>query len=84
MLPLEQALVVDADRDLADVVDDLIQDRMHRALVRRDGELAGLLSVTDAARLLEALLGARGAQFETAPARPAASEHPAPLAVTRG
>lgn len=31
MLPLEQALVIDADRDLADVVDDLMQDRTHRA-----------------------------------------------------
>lgn len=67
MLPLEQVLVVDADRDLADVVDDLVQDPMHRALVRREGELAGLLSVTDAA-----------------PARRAASEDPAPLAVGRG
>ena len=49
MLPLEQALVVDADQELADVVDELMQDRTRRALVRRQGELAGLLSVADAA-----------------------------------
>ena len=84
MLPLEQVLVVDADRDLADVVDDLIHDRMHRALVRREGELAGLLSITDAARLLEALLGARAAQLDAAPALPVTSEEPPPLAVGRG
>jgi len=67
MLPLERALVVDADRELADVVGELTHDGVHRALVRRDGELAGLLSVTDAARVLEARLGAHAALRDPAP-----------------
>jgi len=55
MRPLDRALVVDVDRALADVVAELVQDPLHRALVRRPGGAMGLLSVTDAARVVDLL-----------------------------
>jgi Zn-dependent protease len=61
MLPRERALVVDADRDLADVTADLTQDDLRRALVLVGGRPAGLLSMTDVTRVLEVLAAARGA-----------------------
>jgi len=53
MLPLEKALVVDPDRQLADAVAELVQTDPGRALVVGDGRLLGLLSTTDVERLLE-------------------------------
>lgn len=58
MRPLERTQVVDAERDIATVMPGLLADELHRALVRDDGRLVGLLSVTDAARVLEALQAA--------------------------
>ncbi|MGZ6671246.1 MAG: site-2 protease family protein [Solirubrobacteraceae bacterium] len=55
MRPLGRARVVDAQSDLATVIPQLLEDDLHRALVRDDGRLIGLLSVTDTARVLEAL-----------------------------
>jgi Zn-dependent protease/CBS domain-containing protein len=55
MRPLGRTRVVDAQSDLATVMPQLLEDDLHRALVRDDGRLIGLLSVTDAARVLEAL-----------------------------
>jgi len=54
MLPIDRALVVDADRPLADTFGELARDELHRALVRDASRVSGLLSVTDAARVLEA------------------------------
>jgi Zn-dependent protease/CBS domain-containing protein len=54
MVPADRVLVLDADRPLADAFRDLATDRLHRALVRDGDAFAGLLSVTDAARVLEA------------------------------
>jgi hypothetical protein len=59
MLPRDRALVVDADRDLGEVVGDLGRNELRRALVRVDGRPTGLLSVTDVARVLEVLTAAR-------------------------
>jgi len=61
MRPLDRALVVDVDRALADVVAELAQDPLHRALVRRPGGAMGLLSVTDAARVVDLLTSAEAA-----------------------
>ena len=56
MRPLDRVLVVDADGALAAVVGELAQAPLHRALVRRPGGgPMGLLSVTDAARVLDVL-----------------------------
>lgn len=54
MLPLERALVVTADDELRDAYSKLLADPLHRALVLDDGRLAGLLSLTDVTRVLEA------------------------------
>ncbi len=54
MLPTEGALVVDPDAALADVLPELMQTAPRRALVCEHGRLVGLLSITDAARILEA------------------------------
>jgi CBS domain-containing protein len=74
MMPLEQVLVIDADRPLADALPELARDDLHRALVRRSGRLNGLLSVTDAARVLEAADDARARRPHRAPRDPIA--HP--------
>jgi Zn-dependent protease/CBS domain-containing protein len=54
MVPADRVLVLDADQPLADAFRALAGDELHRALVRDSGAYAGLLSVTDAARVLEA------------------------------
>lgn len=53
MLPLDKALVVDPDKGLGDAVAELLQTDPGRALVVRDDRLLGLLSITDAERLVE-------------------------------
>ena len=58
MVPLERALVVDADAELAEAYARLLSHELHRGLVLDDGRFAGLLSLTDAARVLEAASGA--------------------------
>jgi Zn-dependent protease len=54
MLPLDKALLFDPDKALGDAVAELVQTDPGRALVVRDGRLLGLLSITDAERLVEA------------------------------
>jgi Zn-dependent protease/CBS domain-containing protein len=54
MLPLDKALLFDPDKQLGDAVAELVQTDPGRALVVRDGRLLGLLSITDAERLVEA------------------------------
>jgi Zn-dependent protease/CBS domain-containing protein len=53
-LPLAKALVFDPGKGLGDAVAELVQTDPGRALVVRDGRLEGLLSITDAERLVEA------------------------------
>ena len=53
MVPLEDALVVDGDAELAVVLPELMASPLRRALVRSDDRVGGLLSVTDAMRILE-------------------------------
>jgi Zn-dependent protease len=66
MLPLEKALVFDPDKELGDAVAELVQTHPGRALVVRDGRLQGLLSITDAERLVEAKVPRRsGARART-------------------
>lgn len=43
MRPLGRTRVVDAQRDLASVISQLLEDDLHRALVRDDGRVVGLL-----------------------------------------
>lgn len=57
MLPASDALVVREDEDLAEVLQQLAATKPGRALVCDDGRLAGLLSMTDAARVLQAFGG---------------------------
>lgn len=54
MVPLERALVLAANGELGDAYLELLADPLHRALVLDDGRLAGLLSLTDVTRVLEA------------------------------
>lgn len=54
MVPLSDALVVDADAELSDALTELMATPLRRALVRSDGRITGLLSVTDAMRILQA------------------------------
>ena len=51
--PLEGLHVLAPDDDLGEAAIELSQDDLGRALVLRDGALAGLLSMTDIARLIE-------------------------------
>jgi Zn-dependent protease/predicted transcriptional regulator len=53
MLRLDQVPVVAADDRLTDVLDELGENDVKRALVLDDGRLVGLLSITDVARALE-------------------------------
>jgi CBS domain-containing protein len=53
MLRLDQVPVVAADDRLTDVLDELGDNDVKRALVLDDGRLVGLLSITDVARALE-------------------------------
>ncbi len=52
MLPLEQSSTLDADGELSDAAMEL-STGLGRALVTRDGETVGMISVTDVSRLLE-------------------------------
>jgi Zn-dependent protease/CBS domain-containing protein len=72
MLPLDKALVFGRDKPLGDAVAELLQTDPGRALVLSDGRLEGLLSITDAERLLEERLPRRRQ------ARTSASKRPAP------
>ena len=76
MMGLDRVLVVDADRPLADAFGDLASDDLHRALVRDADRLIGLLSVTDAVRVLEASRHAQAGR--TRYARPSARHPSAP------
>jgi Zn-dependent protease len=53
MLPLDQALVIDAYRDLSEAAGELLQTTLRRALVTRDGQIVGLLSLSDAQELVK-------------------------------
>jgi Zn-dependent protease/CBS domain-containing protein len=53
MLSLEQVPQLSEDEELADALAELSEGTVHRGLVLEDGRLAGLLSLTDAARALE-------------------------------
>jgi CBS domain-containing protein len=57
MVPLARVLVLDADRPLAEAVGELLAAPLRRALVSADGRLAGMLSPTDALRVLESCAG---------------------------
>lgn len=57
MVPVDRALVLAGDEDLREAYMKLLADPLHRALVVDDDRLAGLLSLTDVARVIEA--GAR-------------------------
>jgi predicted transcriptional regulator len=53
MIPVDEGLTVAADDDLRDAATALLQTELGRALVVHDGELVGLLSLTDVTRLAE-------------------------------
>jgi Zn-dependent protease/CBS domain-containing protein len=53
MVPIGQAIVLDAQENLGDAVAKLLQTDVGRGLVVSDGRLEGLVSITDARRLLE-------------------------------
>jgi CBS domain-containing protein len=55
MIGLDEALVLDGDSELSDALPELVASPLRRALVRDDdGRITGLLSVTDAMRILQA------------------------------
>lgn len=53
MLPLEEVPLLDPDEPALQAFSELSADGLHRALVVSDGELAGLLSISDFARVLQ-------------------------------
>jgi MFS family permease/CBS domain-containing protein len=57
MVARDESLVLDADETLADAMPKLSATHIRRALVREDGLITGLLSMTDAARMFEVLAG---------------------------
>jgi Zn-dependent protease/CBS domain-containing protein len=59
MLPLEKVPRLTEDEELADALAELSENPVHRGLVMDDGRLAGLVSLTDAARALEMRSGRR-------------------------
>jgi Zn-dependent protease len=59
MLPLDRVVVLDAGMDLSEALSELADSALGRALVVSDGRLVGLLSITDASRVLEVRAGAR-------------------------
>ena len=63
MLPVERTLVLDRERDLTEAVTELMVTSLGRALVKEDGRITGLLSLTDAQTLVDryAALPARAA-----------------------
>jgi Zn-dependent protease len=54
MAGVDDSLRVDADSELSDVVSELLATPLRRALVQHEGRVIGLLSATDALRILEA------------------------------
>jgi signal-transduction protein with cAMP-binding, CBS, and nucleotidyltransferase domain len=69
MQPLEEVMQVAPDDPLSDVVTNLAQAKLNRALVCADGTVVGLLSITDVTRTVELR------SFETGGGRPA-ERHP--------
>ena len=59
MVPIDRVVVVPGDADLRDAYGRLLADDLHRAVVGDGRSFAGLLSLTDVARVLEAVLGTR-------------------------
>jgi CBS domain-containing protein len=57
MVGRDESLVLDADDLLADAMPKLSATHIRRALVTEDGQIGGLLSMTDAARMFEVLAG---------------------------
>lgn len=53
MVPRERAVVLGGEDDLGDAVTKLLQTHVGRGLVVRDNRLDGLLSITDAQRLID-------------------------------
>ena len=53
----DDSLVIEADTELALALHDLSATRIRRALVSDNGEIVGLISMTDAARMFEVLAG---------------------------
>ena len=53
MSTLEQVPKLSEDEEVADALAELTESPIHRGLVLSNGNLAGLLSLTDAARALE-------------------------------
>ena len=53
MVPLAQTLVLEEDAPLPTAMVELMRRAPNRALVTRNGELSGILSITDVSRLLE-------------------------------
>jgi CBS domain-containing protein len=58
MRPLDRIVVLDAGMDLSEALSELADSDLGRALVVSDGRLVGLLSITDASRVLEVRAGA--------------------------
>jgi Zn-dependent protease len=69
MVPVDRALVVHADMDLAEAFAELGQNELRRALVVDDGRLSGLLSITDVSRVLSVRSGPAGARAPLPAAR---------------
>lgn len=61
MTPVDQTLVLAEERDLGEALSELAQSDLNRALVCEEGRLSGLLSITDASRVLEVRAGPRHA-----------------------
>jgi Zn-dependent protease len=57
MRPLDRVVVLDAGMDLSEALSELADSDLGRALVVSDGRLVGLLSITDASRVLEVRAG---------------------------
>jgi hypothetical protein len=53
MIGLNDVLVLDAETELSEVLPELMASPLRRALVRVDGKVTGLLSITDAMRILQ-------------------------------
>jgi Zn-dependent protease len=79
MIPRADALGLDADADLSEALPELAQTSIRRALVFEHGRPAGLLSMTDAMRVLElrgGRLGARAAAEGVVPPAEGAGRDP--------
>lgn len=55
MVPVERVRVLDGDAPLVEQLNDLLSAPLRRALVREDGHIAGMLSPTDALRVVDVL-----------------------------